>query len=400
MLDERSRTLGSGWVGVALLVTSWLVTRAVLFADTFSGQIPLDVVAYQRWAMGILEGSSPATDTAFVYPPGGNVIFLVTEAINGDGFYRAFTLLALLCDFAILVALLRLGRARAASLQFPIAPWVWVLMGFVAGPLMYQRFDIFAALMAVLAVVLVARPALSGAFAGLGLLVKLWPEIALLALPRHRLARGVIANLITVAVGWLILHVWMGDSLGFLSNVVNKGLSVEAVAAYPFLVARALFRSHEVTGQFGSWEVVGPGVPLAATVSTVLGVVLLLGLFVARLCGRLEKAAAGDVVLLGVLVFVVTHKINSLQYGIWIAAMTAAALAFSSSRARGPAVLLTLMLIVADQVIWTYFVDFISGNPLFLMFQGLRLLLLLVATVWLAQEVLRAGKAEPQRSRP
>ena len=397
--DERSRTVGSGWVGVALLVTSWLVTRAVLFADTFSGQTPLDVVAYQRWANGILEGISPAADTAFVYPPGGNVIFLMTEVISGEGFFRTFTLLALLSDFAILVALLRFGTAKAAVAQFPVGPWVWILMGFVAGPLMYQRFDVFAALMAVLAVLLAARPALSGAFAGLGFLVKLWPEIALLALPRHRLMRGLIANLITVVVGWLILHVWMGDSLGFLSNVVNKGLSVEAVAAYPFLVSRALFSSHGVTGQYGSWEVIGPGVPLAATISTVVGVVLLLGLFVARLLGRLEKAAPGDIVLLGVLIFVATHKINSLQYGIWIAAMTATALAFSSSRARGPAVLLTLMLIVADQVIWTYFVDFISGNPLFLVFQGLRLLLLLAATIWLALEIFRRGSPEPRGSR-
>ena len=400
MSDERSRALGSGWVGVGLLVTSWLVTRAVLFADTFSGQTPLDVVAYQRWASALLEGISPATDTAFVYPPGGNVIFLVTEAISGDGFLRAFTILAFLCDAAILVALLLFLRAKAGARTFPIAPWVWVVMGFVAGPLMYQRFDVFASFLAVLAVLLVARPALSGAFAGLGLLVKLWPEIALLALPRHRLLRGVVANLITVVVGWLILHVWLGDSLGFLSNVVNKGLSVEAVAAYPFLVSRALFNSHDVTGQYGSWEVIGPGVDLAATMSTLLGVLFLLGLFVARLSGRLEETAPGDVVLLGVLIFVVTHKINSLQYGIWIAAVTAAALSFSSSRARGPAVLLTLMLIVADQVIWTHFVDFISGNPLFLMFQGIRLLLLLAASIWLALEVFRRRGLELQPSRP
>jgi hypothetical protein len=195
---------------------------------------------------------------------------------------------------------------------------------------------------------------------------------------------------VVVAVGWTSLHVIFGDSFGFIKNVMNKGLSVEAVAAYPFLVLRALVGTHGVTGQFGSWEVTGPGVALAATATTLVGVLLLAGILVLRIAGRLEQAAPGDVVLLGVLIFVATHKINSLQYGVWIAAMTAAALAYSSSRARGPAVLLTLSLIVANDVIWAHFVPFISGNPILIAFQGLRLVLLLAATVWLAVEILRS----------
>jgi hypothetical protein len=67
--------------------------------------------------------------------------------------------------------------------------------------------------------------------------------------------------------------------------------------------------------------------------------------------------------------------------------MAAAALAFSNSKALGPSVLLTLMLVVADQVIWTDFVPFISGNPLMLAYQGLRLALLLGATLWLAWRI-------------
>lgn len=387
---ESWQVAGSRWTWLSLVIVSWIVTRAILLADTLSGEVPLDVVAYQRWALLLLSEGAPSDDTAFVYPPGGNLIFLITEVINGDSFYRIFTLLGLLSDLAILLALL--WTASKGSSKLMIAPWAWVVMGFAAGPLMYQRFDIFAAVFGVLAVLAVAKPIISGVLSGIGLLVKLWPEISLLALPRKRLLRGVIANVMTVAGGWLALELWMGNSLGFVANVMNKGLSVEAVAAYPFLLLRALVGSHEVTGQFGSWEVVGPGVAMAATVTTLFGVLLLLGLFALRISGRLENVAPGDVVLLGVLIFVVTHKINSLQYGIWIAAMTSVALVFASSRVRGPAVLLTLMLLVADHVIWTYFVEFISGNILLLLLQGLRLVLLLTATAWLAVSVLRDGQ--------
>lgn len=368
-------------LGLGLLVASWLVTRAVLFASTLSGAVPLDIVAYARWAEAALGGNSPATDTAFVYPSGSTLVFLAPRLLAPDTYFRAFTLLAAAMDALILVALVWFVRRRASGW---VAPWAWVLMGFAAGPLMYERYDLFAALLGVVAVLTLGRPAFSGAVAGVGLLVKLWPEIAVLGLPRDRMLRGLVANVSVVVVGWALLQVVFGDSLGFVANVMNKGVSVEAVAAYPFLVLRAVFASHGVTGQFGSWEVIGPGVPLAATISTAIGVALLLTLFVLRLRGRLDHVAPGDLVLLGVLIFVATHKINSLQYGVWIAAMTAAALAYGASRAQGPAVLLTLMLFVSDQVIWEQFVPFISGNPLLIGMQGLRLALLLAAIAWLA----------------
>jgi len=228
-----------------------------------------------------------------------------------------------------------------------------------------------------------ARPALAGALAGLGLLIKLWPEIAILGVPRQRMLRALAVNLVVVALGWLIMELIWGNSIGFVANVMNKGASVEAVIAYPFLVARSLFDSHGVTGQFGSWEVIGSGVSLSALVFSLFGILVLLGLFLLRLRGRLDHVPPGDIVLLGVLVFVATHKINSLQYGVWVAAMTAAALAYASSRALGPGVLLALMLAVSDHVIWDQFIPFISGNPLLLGMQGLRLALLLAAAIWL-----------------
>jgi hypothetical protein len=120
------------------------------------------------------------------------------------------------------------------------------------------------------------------------------------------------------------------------------------------------------------------------SVSTAVGIVALGLLLLLRFRGLLDHVPPGDIVLLGVLVFVATHKINSLQYGVWIAAMVAAALAYRSSRCLGPAVLLGGMLVVTNDAIWAQFVPFISGNALLLGFQGVRLALLLTAGVWLA----------------
>jgi hypothetical protein len=377
--------LGSGLFGLVILLAAWVVTRAVLMAETFSGEMATDVVAYARWAGGLSEGVAPATDTAFVYPPGSVAIFWGIDLLGGS-YYRVFTLAALLADFVILALLWT--RVRQRDTRLVAAPWAWVVMGFAAGPLLYQRYDIFSALFGVLAVLALSKPVRAGIWSGLGMIVKLWPEIALLGLSRRNIWKGLAASLVTVAVSWGALHLLWGDSFGFVGNVLNKGLSVEAIVAYPFLVMRALGSSHVVTGQFGSWEVVGPGVEMAATATTVLGVLVLGALFILRLMGRLDHASPGDIVLLGVLAFVATHKINSLQYGVWIAVIAAAALTFEKSRALGPAILLTLMLVVADQVVWDNFVSFISGNPLMLGYQGVRLVLLLVAAGWLGWSVL------------
>jgi hypothetical protein len=219
-----------------------------------------------------------------------------------------------------------------------------------------------------------------------------------LGLPRSRLLKGILVNLLAIVIGWVALESLFGDSLGFLRNVSNKGLSVEAVAAYPFLLLRALTGSHGVTGQYGSWEVTGPLVSVAALLTTLLGIILLAALLLLRVLGRLELASPGDVVLLGVLIFIASHKINSLQYGVWIAAITAAALAYTSSKSLGPAVLLTLSLVVANEVIWMHFIEFISGNPILITFQGLRLVLLLSATVWLGVRTLHTPHVHAVRS--
>lgn len=375
--------------GLVLLAVSWLVTRGILLAGTLSGIVPSDISAYERWANLLREGQSPAQDTAFVYPPGSLIIFLGGDSVGQFSYFRSFTLLAILADLALLVALVAFAlRSSHGSMK---GPWAWVIMGFAAGPLLVERYDVFAALLGAAAVLALSRPALTGVLAGVGFLVKIWPEIAILGVPRHRLLRALGVNLVVVALGWALLHAIFGNSLGFIANVLNKSVSVEAVVAYPFLVMRELTGTFGVTGQFGSWEVTGPGVASTGGVSTAVGIVALVFLLFLRYRGVLDHVPPGDIVLLGVLIFVATHKINSLQYGIWIAAMTAAALAYRRSMSLGPAVLLVLMLIVTNEVIWAQFVPFISGNTFLLAFQGLRLALLLAAGVWLALTMKRSS---------
>ena len=380
-MAEASPAQLSATTNLALLAVTWLVTRSVLLGSTLSGVIPSDVLAYQRWAELLRAGQAPAQDTAFVYPPGSALVFLSGGSLSDMSYFRYFTLLAVAADLMLLVTLVIF--VRRSSQGSMVGPWAWVILGFTVGPIMLERYDVFAAMFGAIAVLAVVRPAVSGALAGLGMLVKIWPEIAILGVPRHRMLPALAVNLSVIGVGWVVLQALFGNSFGFVRNALAKGVSVEAVVAYPFLAIREIAGTYGVTGQFGSWEVVGPGVAAIGSASTAVGIVVLALLFMLRFRGHLDHVPPGDIVLLGVLVFVATHKINSLQYGVWIAAMVAAALAYRNSRALGPAVLLGGMLVVTSNTIWVQFVPFISGNVLLLGFQGVRLSLLLAAAIWL-----------------
>ena len=126
----KSNTRGylSGWPVLILLFISWGVTRAVLLADSFSGEVPLDVTAYFRWAEDLTSGSQPALDTAFVYPPGSALVFLMPSFMPPELYFRTFTLLAVLSDLAILISLWLFVRNGTKAIQVaPWLGWLWVL---------------------------------------------------------------------------------------------------------------------------------------------------------------------------------------------------------------------------------------------------------------------------------
>ena len=383
--------------GVGLMLLAWVVTRLALIDETFLGITPGDVELYRSWAESLIEGGSPAIDPAFTYPPGASGLMFVIFSIAPENFYRAFTLLALAADFTILIVLWL--RSRSADTRVPMAPWSWIIMGFAAGSLMYQRFDIFAALLAVLAVLTVRRSVYTGFWAGLGFVLKLWPELALLGLRSRAMPKALIVNIATIAAFWISAQLIWGDAFGFAANALDKGLAVESMVAFPFLLARKAGAPYQVSDLEGLYAVLGPGTDLTATLATLAGLVSILFLFLLRFLQRIDLASPGDVVLLGLLIFIATNKFNSVQYGIWIAAITSAALSFKESRVRGPAILLTLMLLLTSQAVWPNFIPLTGGSPVFLAIHGLRLLLLLASLAWVVKIVVWDCRTSVRSSR-
>ncbi|CAJ65315.1 Hypothetical protein; putative membrane protein [Frankia alni ACN14a] len=237
----------------------WLLTRTLLVAGVLTGQtfgaqqtVLGDVRIYAGWAHDLGHGGGlPVGDDRWQYPPGAAVALVLPElahTLSAVPYRVAFVVLTLLADLAVTAALAR--RDRGAAL-------FWVLGITALGPVALARFDLLPAAAGLAAVLAVSRARFgrAGFHLGVGTLLKVWPLLLLVAIPapagsparwpaRLRAGAARLAGGLAGAVGLLAAVValtgWWRDILGFLGAQQARGLQIEAVAATPFVVAHML----------------------------------------------------------------------------------------------------------------------------------------------------------------
>ncbi len=283
--------------------------------------------------------------TLVEYPLPGVVVVAVPWLVAGlvgttDAYDGVVTALSLLGDAAFTVLLARTGlpRRRAALV-------VWLLAVPLLGATTYARFDLVPGLLAGAALLLLrARPRLAATLAALATGFKLWPALVLPALAAPGRSRRPVVTVV-VGVGVLlagasvVLAGW-GRLFTPLAWQSERGLQIEAVAATPAMVGWALAPgSYEIAfTRHNAYEVFGPGTGGLVTVSavaTMLAVAVLLGLWL--LAFRHGRALSAETVswlaLAAVGLFVVTGKVLSPQYLLWLLPLAAAAAGLSRERA-------------------------------------------------------------------
>ena len=333
------------WIWLAI----WVATRAFAIAEVgfwASGHPRLqDVNNYATWSHVLTsEGAFPSGD-AWQYPPAAGLLMLVPRILPGS-YGEAFVALMLLVDLVGLVLLARLGRRSGND----TGVWVWLLAMPLLGTFAVLRFDLVPTVIAIAALLVVhRRPHWFGALAGLGASLKLWPVLVLFGeWDRGRLLRSVAAAVAVVAVVFVASAVAFGNPAGFVSNGGNRGLQEEAVATIPWQLEQ-IVSGHPYRREirFGAWEV---ATPAAQTVATLLEWATLAALAAAAAwwwlwrrriregCDRLADAAVSrDFVFTVVLLVVVTSRVLSTQYMVWLLGLAAVVLAAGSARLARPA---------------------------------------------------------------
>jgi hypothetical protein len=328
--------------GLIAASVAWVITRIPMYLAAIGAvHVPLqkrlqgDVVIYQRWLPLLTHGRFPVTDPAWQYPPGTSVVLALPHLLGGT-YVKSFLGVEVLCDLAITVLLAHMAIKRGSWLGC----WVWLAGIALLGPVVLGHFDIAVTLLAVAALYAADSAWGLGAFAGLGAVIKVWPPVVLVGVRPGQASRAVAAAVATAGVVTAGYLVFTHGSLSFLGNEDSRGIEIESIAAQPFLILHKLGLWHgRIAYQYGSLQVVGPGVHIAAIVmlaSTVLAVVALA-------CWRWRMAwrpeVLGDAALVTILLLVATSRVISVQYMIWLVGMAACALVYQRTSQRTVALL-------------------------------------------------------------
>ncbi|WP_293768989.1 glycosyltransferase family 87 protein [Sporichthya sp.] len=342
----------------------FVVTRTVLLLFTVRERefvlpsVTNDVrEIYSRWYDVLSTGSFPDHDVMWQYPPAAALVILAPGLLPFS-YSTSFYWISFAVDVLTFVVLLVAARRRlvesgaapapaeatterwAWARTQPWAAWVWTLGVALGGPIAYGRYDLIVTGVAVCALVLLvradARPELDltgarrrlwggGGLLAFGAMLKIWPVLLLLCVgPGRRWREAWGAAVVT---GTLILFgFWAGmpHALSFLNAQGGRGVEVESIAALPFHVASHHGWDGYVALNYGSMEYLGPHVNLAAKLCLIASALAFGWLVFWRLTARTwHDATTADAALVGVLLFVVTSRVISPQYMVWMVGLGA-----------------------------------------------------------------------------
>jgi hypothetical protein len=373
---------------------------------------------YSRWYDVLSTGSFPDHDVMWQYPPAAALVILAPAVLPFLTYAVAFYWISFVVDCVTFGVLLQAARRRMAEGQTtqPWAAWVWVLGVALGGPIAYGRYDLIVTGVAVSGLVLLARAEnargtervgarglrwYGGGLLAFGALLKVWPALLLLCVGPGRRWREAWAG--AVVTGTLIMAgfwVTMPHALSFLNSQGGRGIEVESIAALPFHVASHHGWDGYVALNYGSMEYIGPHINLAAKLCLIASALAFGWLVYWRLTAKSwHDSTPADAALVAVLLFVVTSRVISPQYMVWMVGLSAVcALNFGP---RGTSVMrlpVVLVLIATALSCWEYpyqFDELLNAERGAVLLVTVRNVLLVAAAAIGASRLWRSTRARP-----
>jgi uncharacterized membrane protein len=331
--------------GLVLLQAMLLLVLATALIPATLNWHRMDLDIYARASGRMLQGLLPYRDFPLEYPPLALVAFVLPRLLTfglpleGSSYDGVFGLSVVLWSCLAALALAVLARRQATERDPATTLLVYALFVALLSPLLPWRYDLFPALLTLLAfAALLERRALPGGLLlGLGVAAKLYPVVlvalfAVLYLARGergalaRLLGGAAAGLLLTCMPFLLLA--PRGLLGFLSYHELRGLQIESGVGGLICLAGllGLFKV-EPSFNYGAFHLASPVSDLALRLLTP-GFVLALGVALLVCFRRYRSEAAEGAEPLStrlaadcaavLLVFMLTNKVFSPQYVIWL----------------------------------------------------------------------------------
>jgi hypothetical protein len=396
---------------VILISFGWIITRIWVLLSGFeitfhiagfklasyptASALFSDVQLYDHWAANLTYSYFILLeqDPRWQYPPLAAVIFLLGYLIAAD--MIGFVFLALVADLLIFVLLLKRGKQNSNSI--PVL--IWVMTPLVMGPIALGRFDVFPTLAAVFALLHVSSKKKFGAAVAIGVLLKVWPLLLLLATPRGTFTRVTTWFVATFGIGSLLLSFWWdGDSFSFLRSQSSRGLQIESVGALPYQIWNAGPGSVASAVQFGAIDFIAVGTGVVSLVLTLVGIALIGVLIFWRVTGRLDSAEPADLALTAVLISIVTSRVLSPQYMVWVFGLLAVCAFQPQQKFRRILILISVSAGLGQLIYPFLYGSLLAGSKLAVAAHTVRILTLIWATVIMWQNMQKVARQSLKES--
>ena len=392
----------------------WFVTRAVLYmvaTEHFLGKYGKesvgDVSIYLKWAQNSLYYGQIPHDTEWQYPPLLAPILVFPQWLShtiGIHYLTGFTAMTFLAD-CVITAMLVWTATRRDTWS---GPWYWILGVPLLGPIVYGRYDVFPALCVVVALALLGkglpivmadgskgrqlnnRRWVAGILIGFGTAIKIWPGLAVFGMPRTKRGWQTIATIAASVIGSIAtMSIFFSGTLSFIGNQGNRGIEIESVWGIPFVLGKRLHLEHVITTKvvYGSYQVVPDGHGLVSAVVSLAYYAALASL----VCGfglmlywwwrkTWRPAVMADATFVGTLVMIVTSRVISPQYLIWLLAVAGFCLLYKDTTQRRSSLLVLICLPLTQYEFPFAFQDLLHAHIVVTLVVCLRNLLLVLAT--------------------
>jgi hypothetical protein len=410
-------------VPYVLLLTVFVMTRLALLTLTIREpylNIPSSTgdvrYYYHGWYSTLSQGSFPHDDVRWQYPPAAALVMLA-PGILPFSYETSFYLVSCAFDLLTFTVLLRTCRVRRrrtpgdAGPGQPWAAWVWAIGVPLGGPIVYGRYDLIVSAVTVCGLVLLvapaaapvrsgARRAVGGALLGLGAMIKIWPALVLVTLGPARRVRSAWISA-TVSAGGILLAfcLLMPNALEFVSHQGHRGIEIESLGALPFQIAI----HHGWDGRlvnYSSFEYIGAWTNAVALLCLITTLLATAWLVVWRITVRTwNSSTVADAALVGLLLFVITSRVISPQYMVWLVGLGAVcALNFGRSGdsvMRLPVVLILVATGLSAIEFPYWFDDLLQAKRSAVLLLTVRNLLLVSAELIGAARLWRSTRARP-----
>jgi uncharacterized membrane protein len=293
----------------------------------------------------LLQGQLPYRDFPLEYPPLALLAFglpwllAAGRTLGYSDYAWHFLVLNVLWSTLLALALARIATQQRPADSPTRAVGVYTLLVIVSAPLLPWRYDLFPALLTLLALlaVLADRPTLAGVWIGLGIAAKLYPIMLLPICGAYYLAGRSHRSLFRLGLGCVIaigvvllpyLLVDPGGWLSFLRYHQQRGLQLESLPAGAIVLVHTLgFTRVDLVFLYGALQLVSPLADIAVlwqpiVFSIVIGVVFVScwGRFRHEYAtnGAIADASLIAYIVVALLAFIVTNKVFSAQYIVWL----------------------------------------------------------------------------------